>query len=192
MFTDDPQHDSSPPDAPNPNDPYDTPRNHRLLIEEAIRIEERIIYEARQRIRTLQTKRNATAPVSRLPHELLAHTFLLVRDASADLAWLPCVLHVCTAWRTHALSFASLWSRIKVRRHQITATFLERSARAPLSLSISLKVTGDRSFQRDRQRAVDAAMGQIARTRHLSVRFSALYPDAVSPQRVPRPCAPAR
>ncbi|KAI9453532.1 hypothetical protein BJY52DRAFT_1173560, partial [Lactarius psammicola] len=73
-------------------------------------------------IRALKLRRNALAPISSLPTEIIAAIFSSLRvrvtllafklgEKPSGLAWLP-VAHVCHQWREIALSQPRFWSHI--------------------------------------------------------------------------------
>ncbi|KAH9030291.1 hypothetical protein EDB84DRAFT_213321 [Lactarius hengduanensis] len=83
----------------------------RSLVEEYIRA-----------LRTLRHRRNALAPISSLPSEILATIFSFLRlptsgksplgrETDYDLSWLH-VTHVCHEWREVALDHPFLWSHV--------------------------------------------------------------------------------
>ncbi|CAK5274379.1 unnamed protein product [Mycena citricolor] len=100
---------------------------------------ERRALEARQQ--ELQTERQ---PVNWLPPELIIHIFLaFVESGSGHPAEVyhrePVTLsHVCSRWRSIALSTSQLWIRICVQGEAWNArpivTFVARSGRSPLSV----------------------------------------------------------
>jgi len=96
-------------------------------------------------ITRVQMIQNASAPVNRLPPEILAHIFSLVQPFSqGPLFSLPKtynkwmkVTRVCQHWRTTALSFPRLWSHIHVRKpldRKIAMKNIKRSAQSPLNV----------------------------------------------------------
>jgi F-box-like len=68
-------------------------------------------------IRVLKCRRNALAPISTLPPEILTEIFSILSHSAYDnekvgyLAWLW-VTHVCHNWREIALNHPRLWSHI--------------------------------------------------------------------------------
>ena len=117
--------------------------------------------------RTLKLRRNALAPISRLPPETIAIIFsflslpreylrLLTGDKQEPLAWLR-VSHVCHRWREIALNQPRFWSRIDF----ITLTsdgateVLSRSKMAPLDLEANLS---DANWRGDRVDAFGEAL----------------------------------
>ncbi|KAF8256844.1 hypothetical protein EI94DRAFT_1762422 [Lactarius quietus] len=97
-------------------------------------------------IRALRHRRNALAPVSSLPTEVISTIFSLVRAASASLpfilgekpdrlAWLR-VAHVCHQWREIALNHSLFWSHIDFTTVSSAgaAEILTRAKKVPLHL----------------------------------------------------------
>ena len=109
--------------------------------------------------RTLKLRRNALAPISRLPPETIAIIFsflsfpreylrFLAGDKQEYLAWLR-VSHVCHRWREIALNQPRFWSRIDFTTLTSAGAteVLSRSKMAPLELEANLSVVhwrGDR------------------------------------------------
>ena len=67
-------------------------------------------------IPALRSRRNAFAPISRLPSEILAEVFSFLSSSTWDketgyLKW-TCVVRVCHRWREIALNYPLLWSHI--------------------------------------------------------------------------------
>jgi hypothetical protein len=144
----------------------------RENVDQAIAEEEAAIASAHARIRLLYTRRNLNVPVSRLPHELLAAVFILLRDSSTSSACWHMILSVCTAWRAVAVQCPRLWSRVDVgsASQAWTQLLLERSQKTPLDLRITLKVP--RSWEETPAEAHSScmtALSALPRTRHLSL-----------------------
>ena len=109
--------------------------------------------------RSLKLRRNALAPISRLPPETIAIVFsflslprgyvrLLTGDKQDILAWLR-VSHVCHRWREIALDQPRFWSRIDFTTLTPAGAteVLSRSKMAPLELEADLSClhwAGDR------------------------------------------------
>jgi hypothetical protein len=100
--------------------------------------------------RALKLRRNALAPISRLPPETIAIIFsflslpreyvrLLTGDKQDILAWLR-VSHVCHRWREIALNQPRFWSRIDFTTLTSAGAteVLSRSKMAPLELEANL------------------------------------------------------
>jgi len=93
--------------------------------------------------RQLAILHNATAPVARLPHDLLALVFNLVCASNPSaIHKQPEVLlsHACAAWRHAALSTPSLWTTIRfpvtIRRRDALQAYLDRANGALLHLHL--------------------------------------------------------
>ena len=72
------------------------------------------IYSLQESLLALKSRRNALAPISRLPPEILAAIFFLLPPSAwvkkaGNLAKI-CVTHVCRQWRETALNYPRLWS----------------------------------------------------------------------------------
>ncbi|KAF8264774.1 hypothetical protein EI94DRAFT_1737669 [Lactarius quietus] len=86
-------------------------------------------------IRTLRHRRNALAPVSSLPTEVVLIIFSLVREDDIFLSWLQ-VAHVCHQWREIALNLPYFWSHVDFTTvgSAGAAEILTRAKKAPLHL----------------------------------------------------------
>ncbi|KAI0277173.1 hypothetical protein BGY98DRAFT_934577 [Russula aff. rugulosa BPL654] len=101
----------------------------------------------RQLLLSLLTRRNALAPISLLPPEILARVFhLLALDEPPNgikptLGWIR-TTHVCRHWRQVALDDSSLWARIPCIDSgldtALISEMLTRSRNAPLEIDISI------------------------------------------------------
>ena len=99
----------------------------------------------RKLLRSLLMRRNALAPVSVLPPEVLARVLhFLARDeppclGRLDLGWIRAT-HVCQLWRQVALGDSSLWARISgvVTNKELVSEMLVRARNAPLDIDIDL------------------------------------------------------
>ncbi|EPS93156.1 hypothetical protein FOMPIDRAFT_1099281, partial [Fomitopsis schrenkii] len=66
-------------------------------------------------------------PIDNIPPELLVYIFLLIRDASRNLAWLK-LTHVSRYWRDIAMGTPLLWTSIPVEKGpSFLSACLERS-----------------------------------------------------------------
>lgn len=102
----------------------------------------------RRLLRSLLTRRNALAPISLLPPEILARVFHLLASEETTYSdkpyfgWIRRTTHVCRHWRQVALDDSSLWARISgVPTNMNTALISEMLARArnaPLEIDIDL------------------------------------------------------
>ena len=120
-------------------------------------------------ILALKSRRNALAPISRLPPETLAAIFsVLPPDAwvtkAEDRASI-CVTHVCRRWRETALNHSRLWTRIdfNMLTPAAVAEILARSKVAPLFLEANVTfVAQHTTFERHLE-------DHISHTRRLSL-----------------------
>ena len=104
----------------------------------------------RQLLLSLLTRRNALAPISLLPPEILARVFhLLALDEPPNgikptLGWIR-TTHVCRHWRQVALDDSSLWARISGIDSgldtALISEMLTRSRNAPLEIDINIMRT---------------------------------------------------
>ena len=139
-------------------------------LRQAIDIDDEV-HLLRESIRALNSCRNALAPISRLPHEILAAIFNclfpLVSDRGANhLEWI-CVTHVCCRWREAALNHPYLWSHIDFTKLTplAMADILARAKMAPLHLKADVTGWSVPHFDAfDRQ-----LKAHTSHTRHLSV-----------------------
>jgi hypothetical protein len=89
--------------------------------------------------RALRSRRNALAPISRVPPETLAAIFSFLSPSwnkeAGHLAWMH-VAHVCRRWRETALNHPHLWSYINFAKLTPAgvAGILARAKMAPLHL----------------------------------------------------------
>ncbi|KAI0920357.1 hypothetical protein AcW1_002123 [Taiwanofungus camphoratus] len=67
----------------------------------------------RQYLRNLDTFRNSTLPISRLPNELLVEIFSHVKDQVPYMGWIQ-LTHVCRHWRAAALATQAFWTSINI------------------------------------------------------------------------------
>ncbi|KAF7430839.1 hypothetical protein PC9H_006553 [Pleurotus ostreatus] len=114
--------------------------------------------------RTLRGRRNALAPISTLPPEILSMVFMYAEAASNNsLAWIK-VSHVCQHWRAVALDSPRLWTNIVLSRPKWTREMLKRSKMAPLDIKADLSFLTPRLLEVAR-----LMMKQIHRTRSLNI-----------------------
>ena len=97
-------------------------------------------------IRSLRSRRNAVAPISVLPPELLVRIFRFHAlevppwsSGTQKLGWIA-VTHVCQRWRQVALGDSSLWARITGYMPNATwiSEMLVRARSAPLIVDFSV------------------------------------------------------
>ena len=118
-----------------------------------------------QSIRVLKARRNALAPISRLPPESLAAIFSFLPPSANDLKWI-CVSHVCRQWREAALNHPRLWSHINLTKPAPTAIaeIFARAKTVPLYLDVDFPEWRSLEKVDAFERQVDA---HISHTRHL-------------------------
>lgn len=81
--------------------------------------------------------RNAIAPIACLPWELINHIFLETRDSWAGWeAVYPAILRVCRSWRTQALGYGPLWTKINVTDLDTAKELVVRTSSISLDLSL--------------------------------------------------------
>jgi F-box-like len=122
-------------------------------------------------IAALRSRRNALAPVSRLPPEVLAAVFSILSLSTWDketgyLEW-TCVVRVCHRWRETALNYPPLWSHINFTKLTPVAMveILSRAKMAPLHLEANVTRWNVVQFH-----AVGMQLKtHISHTRHLSI-----------------------
>jgi hypothetical protein len=86
-------------------------------------------------LRALRYRRNALAPISSLPTEVIAAIFYLLREQPDIYRALP-VAHVCHRWREIALAHPLFWSHLDLTtiRPAGATVILARAGMAPLNL----------------------------------------------------------
>ncbi|KAL0953739.1 hypothetical protein HGRIS_004928 [Hohenbuehelia grisea] len=142
--------------------PKETHDALRQIDEELGRIHE----SARQ----LKSRRNALAPVSRLPPELLARIFLFCATpptqddfgGHSSLSWMKEVSHICQHWREVALGCPRLWSNISFSRPHWVEEMLKRSKMAPLSVKADMTYITPRQLE-----ALKSSLEHVGRTTEL-------------------------
>lgn len=92
-----------------------------------------------QQIAALKRFANTLVAVSRLPEELLAETFIYLRDTASDDSLrgveMPVnISQVCHHWRSTALACPRLWSHLNLRNDRWTEEKLRRSQNAVLEV----------------------------------------------------------
>jgi hypothetical protein len=106
---------------------------------------------ARKLLRSLLTRRNALAPISVLPPEVLARVFHALARLEPPcwsgiqyLGWIRAT-HVCVHWRQVALGDSSLWARISgvPTSKEFVAEMLVRARNAPLDIDVDLAGTSN-------------------------------------------------
>ncbi|CAK5283099.1 unnamed protein product [Mycena citricolor] len=110
-------------------------------------------------ISALQTRRNALAPISRLPPEVLSRVFLcLVLSDSYSVRWTREISHVCRQWRAVALEFPWVWSYPSFRHLDWAEEMLERSKSALLTIKFHEVYTPPRMID-----LLTRALSQVSR-----------------------------
>ena len=122
-------------------------RDSRLA---AISTADKEVDATRQLLRSLLIRRNALAPISLLPPEILARVFhSLALDeppysGKQNFGWIR-TTHVCRHWRQVALGDSSLWARISDIHTKLNTALisemLARARNAPLEIDIDLVAT---------------------------------------------------
>ena len=138
------------------------------------RIDDEII-SLQESILALKSRRNALAPISRLPPETLAEIFSLLPSSwnkqVGHLARIR-VAHVCSRWRETALNHSLLWSHIDF--NMLTpagmAEFLTRAKMTPLHLEATVTENMEQCDAFNRQ-----LEPHIFHTRHLRIRGDLRY-----------------
>ena len=124
-------------------------RLRRAIDDEIISLQESIL--------ALKSRRNALAPISRLPPETLAAIFSLLSSytwcTKAGNRGSICVTYVCRRWRETALNHPHLWTCIDFNKltPAAMAEILARSKAAPLCLEAyvtKLSVAQHNAFER--------------------------------------------
>ncbi|OCH95894.1 hypothetical protein OBBRIDRAFT_443601 [Obba rivulosa] len=120
----------------------------------------------------LRARRNALAPVLRLPHELLADVFAHVaQDAAAAHPWAlevpwAAVAHVCRYWRAVALHAPRVWAALALKRPEWVAMALQRAKAVPLVVHADLRLM----FRDPYVRSIAAIIANIDRIKALELR----------------------
>jgi len=83
----------------------------------------------------IRSQRNETAPINRMPPEILTllPDFWNARDRDQDVIALT---HVCRAWREVFISHSALWTNFDCEDLDKTLVYLERSKSSPINLSL--------------------------------------------------------
>ena len=131
----------------------------------------------------LKACRNALAPISRLPPELLSTIFTYTASASIHSEWLPesrlypfwrrpmawmKVTQVCRRWRAVALQCPMLWTHICLSDYHLTRKMLRRSKNLPIFVESDLSSRrNSRLFQ-----AMWIALDHLPRIQALHIRSS--------------------
>ena len=153
--------------------------NSREYQRQAIDAEIKSLEES---IRTLRHRRNAIAPISSLPTEVIALILSISRQLYGgfpyvqknDLVWLR-VTHVCHHWREIALNNSLFWSHIDFTNITSASTteMLVRAKKAPLHLTACFL-----SFPRDHARFIaftKELQSRVTNICHLDIRADAVF-----------------
>ena len=124
-------------------------------LDELLNVAERAVDAAKQLLHSQLTRRNAQAPISVLPPEILAQVFhfLVFEDPACsrrqNLGWIRAT-HVCQFWRQVALDDSSLWATISgiSANTELISVMLTRARNAPLIIDICLDGTSGRDVLR--------------------------------------------
>ncbi|KAI0060703.1 hypothetical protein BV25DRAFT_1789986, partial [Artomyces pyxidatus] len=102
------------------------------------------IYAMREALCNAQMRRNAFAPISIIPPEILARIFEFHsfdcppasdHNQAPSLGWIASATHVCRHWREVALDHPHLWGRISFAiGPEWTAEMVLRVKTAPISV----------------------------------------------------------
>ncbi|EPQ60233.1 hypothetical protein GLOTRDRAFT_134952 [Gloeophyllum trabeum ATCC 11539] len=92
--------------------------------------------EIDRQIQALNLRRNALAPISSLPPEIMCMMFMLSSEMGRESRRVLEITHVCHQWRVLALGYPSLWARPPLSDPRGTEEFLRRAEGAPLGVSI--------------------------------------------------------
>ncbi|KAG7444915.1 uncharacterized protein BT62DRAFT_994944 [Guyanagaster necrorhizus] len=124
------------------------------------------ILQHEEAVRDLKSQRNALAPISKLPPEMLSRIFLFVsypHGSYKSLLWIN-VSHVSQHWRAVALGFPALWSSPPFTTPAWAHEMLKRSKMAPLTIVADLTYMTPKMLA-----AFDNAMKQVDRSAELSL-----------------------
>ncbi|KAG6813890.1 hypothetical protein H0H92_006297 [Tricholoma furcatifolium] len=117
-------------------------KSRRLIDQEIQRLEDSI--------RTLRSRRNILAPVSRLPPEMLSMIFSYRVAEAAEgpnpLEWIR-VTHVSRHWRAVALDCPNLWGNLVFTRPKWSEEMLRRSKMASLVVKADLSCITPKIFE---------------------------------------------
>jgi hypothetical protein len=119
-------------------------------------------------IANLKTRRNALAPIARLPPETLTEIFRYVIGldqsewSSGSLRWVR-MIGVCRYWHSVMMESPRLWSCLVFNDIQITTEMLRRSKSSPLVVKANLSMRGIM------QKAIELPLAHMSRIRVLHV-----------------------
>ncbi|KAF4562521.1 hypothetical protein EYR36_003915 [Pleurotus pulmonarius] len=114
-------------------------------------------------IRDLKHQRNTYSSVSRLPSEIAATIFLLVKTELGQAA-VGAIGGVCRQWREILLASPRIWSSIEVSRLDYALELLQRANSVPLEISCE-----ERSYTDPCRRVAEVVMSEVSRIQSLGV-----------------------
>ncbi|KAF8164302.1 hypothetical protein BJ912DRAFT_890029 [Pholiota molesta] len=136
------------------------------MIDEAIEKQSRAIDALRISLLALKSRRNASVPISRLPPEILCNIFSFAQvpgiysmSRKVELSKWINLTYVCRHWRSVAVNAPSLWVDPPIGNVKWVAEMLRRSKESSLVIKIDC----------DRMLGMELALGDIHRTRELSI-----------------------
>ncbi|KAF9789240.1 hypothetical protein BJ322DRAFT_528207 [Thelephora terrestris] len=109
-------------------------------------------------LRLLRSTRNALAPISRIPPEVLAHIPDFWDHHGQDVITLT---HVCQAWRDIFTSRSSLWIDFDCNNPHKTRVYLERSKSFPIRVVLLESEIGDLPLDDSALEIVSGAIGRL-------------------------------
>ncbi|TFK67128.1 hypothetical protein BDN72DRAFT_899227 [Pluteus cervinus] len=95
------------------------------------------IHSLEEAILALKRERNALSPICQLPYDVFAIISQRVaedRRSVSDLSWIKALTHVCSHWRTIAITFPRLWTEINFKCSDLVLVKLDRSRSSLLSV----------------------------------------------------------
>ncbi|KII85871.1 hypothetical protein PLICRDRAFT_44292 [Plicaturopsis crispa FD-325 SS-3] len=128
-------------------------------------------------VRALKTKRNALAPIHKLPPEILSEIFVYAQRYWDELTG------VCSHWRCISLQCSSLWNQLFDPYHSCrewTEIVLKRSRNTPIDLTLKK--------WREPTASTDLALRQAPRARRISISGDRTFiADATNTMSCPAP-----
>ena len=141
---------------------------HDLYSEATLDRNDQENLELKKAIRKLNTERNAIAPISQLPPELLAKIFQFITDdeglRKTYRHWVA-FSHASQVWREVALSTPNLWRVLTFRSTEWTSVMFERSK------AVDLIIRSDICHPNtpERRQLVQLALSQVGRITEIDV-----------------------
>ncbi|KAF9500635.1 hypothetical protein BDN71DRAFT_1032273 [Pleurotus eryngii] len=136
---------------------------HTADAAEARRIIDAEIAVHEAAIRRLGHCRNTYSSISRLPSEIVATIFLLVKSELGQGA-VGHISGVCRQWREILLASPRIWSSINVSRVESVLELLKRSKSVPLKIKCE-----EYSCTEPHRRAAEAVMAEVGRIQDLNL-----------------------